>query len=1417
MSQHGSLSQSSQTQSSLFALVPIWDSGEQTLLLSHSRTFRAGRAADCDLVIAHPGVAAWHATLNHDANGVTIHPENGQHVWVNDRLVETDASVALGDTVAIGPATFRVEARRAARRSFAGRPSRAATTGNSVSERLEQQLTELQNQFGAHVAAVPAAAAATENNFSSFAPSFTNPVSDESGLPPQPPGTAQVPGATPFLDFAATTNRRTALDEREGQLNAWHRSLDRRREELDKRSANLTKQQAALATRQTELDHRTAELESWHQAAIEEVESRKVSINAEAEEEMRQRREALKCQEVELRKEQDLVAEQLRRMEESRESIAEQLLTLEEARLEIKAERSELADERTRLETETRAREQADSAQEEVFREQRQKLDEFAQQLEGDRDALRQQEEELRSEQQRLLSRKDDVADAEQRLQLAASQIEDASATVEADAESATAEALILLEQQKQNLAEQQAALQQQLDALSRREDEYQLLRNDIDEQRSQLVEDQVALEFERQEVSTAYAESQQLQQELLDAALDSIDVDEEVEEPDVNLDAEHEALLQREQELNQRTHELASRLADLKAWKRDIESKQLADSQAAVDPPAPVVERPRSVIASKLSSLLMPNGTVPESEPMQDSPGVQDLDAVQAENANLQSERDSLLDRIAELESQLQSAEQESNSLSSLIANSEAAVSGRALTEQNLLADLQALKSELADSHDQAEADSANSGEQVVVNSQVAELEARNQELADAHAEEVQKYRTEIEELNGQLEQVQEQFEDLERRAMQAVASATAAASETAPASAPSEETNSSASDESEPVAGDDNGDSETVARLQQMVEQLSEKLEQRNTTIDNLQAQLNGGIPVDSSVSMTPQEVKVLSQELDHRTVVLDEREAALRERERLLEQAEQELQTQRLALQEARQQLERARVEIQSAREPAASESMLLSRDLIDSVTELAEAGATNSVSLPAQEVVPDQPEEEEDQDALAPQRSSVRSEIAELFGLGKKAKIEEPPVEEKKVSTAAELMEAVDDYSQESAAAVSLSFETAQGLLANPEQSADDGQFDTGTEGTGSDEAEDVVASYMEQLLSRSRAKADGEAPAEVKPDSGPPKKKVDIAKAKEAAKPAQEQTSFIEKYMSGQYSEGEVPEVAEEVEAAELPEDQESKDKSAELRRSKIDKEALRNDLQSFRELSTQSAANALATHARRQQKGGITTRTTILTTLGLVCVFVLSAAIIGVIPFGWLTTLSVVAVIASGAELAFKLKKIQEEVNERTRLAALKPEKEPSRSLGDLEGAAVVAPEADSEAVVSSQADVTTVESVVDEVVSDVTADTSVEIVSDAEPTPEVVVQSAVSEPVELVDRVEPFVPSAVEERVVEASDGESSDAEIKTPEASVLETSIPEQPAADNDGVPDAFDEAFRMLTSTSFPIKKPEGDSGE
>ncbi|GAB3041585.1 hypothetical protein GCM10027285_28940 [Oleiagrimonas citrea] len=73
------------------------------------RTFRIGSAADNDLVIHAPGVAAHHLQLTHDARGMvlTVTPGAGR-VYLNARQVRERALLRPGDSLGIGDTRLRL-------------------------------------------------------------------------------------------------------------------------------------------------------------------------------------------------------------------------------------------------------------------------------------------------------------------------------------------------------------------------------------------------------------------------------------------------------------------------------------------------------------------------------------------------------------------------------------------------------------------------------------------------------------------------------------------------------------------------------------------------------------------------------------------------------------------------------------------------------------------------------------------------------------------------------------------------------------------------------------------------------------------------------------------------------------------------------------------------------------------------------------------------------------------------------------------------------------------------------------------------------------------------------------------------------------------------------------------------------------
>lgn len=276
--------------------------------------------------------------------------------------------------------------------------------------------------------------------------------------------------------------------------------------------------------------------------------------------------------------------------------------------------------------------------------------------------------------------------------------------------------------------------------------------------------------------------------------------------------------------------------------------------------------------------------------------------------------------------------------------------------------------------------------------------------------------------------------------------------------------------------------------------------------------------------------------------------------------------------------------------------------------------------------------------------ASERPSVRSEIAELFGITNNA-FQEKPEEERRVSAAAELMSAVDDYSQEDSAAVSMSFSEAEQVLLRPKSS-----LRPEPEVSLEDEDEshdDFVSQYMEQLLSRNRQSAGGSLPEELTRPQSRDRSAASQTAVQEKPK-RQPQSSFIDQYMSGTFSPADASVDGAVVTQAPGTES----DGVNTVSRPKIDIRLLRQNMDSFREISSRSIENALTTHAKRRQRGNLMKRATILGALSLLSVLVVVASLTGAIPFGLLAWLSITAVAVSGGELLWKVKSIHTEAEQ---------------------------------------------------------------------------------------------------------------------------------------------------------------------
>ena len=378
-------------------------------------------------------------------------------------------------------------------------------------------------------------------------------------------------------------------------------------------------------------------------------------------------------------------------------------------------------------------------------------------------------------------------------------------------------------------------------------------------------------------------------------------------------------------------------------------------------------------------------------------------------------------------------------------------------------------------------------------------------------------------------------------------------------------------------------------------------------------------------------------LSRELDLRAELLDQREEALRERDRKIEQAEGDVDSQRRLLLEARQQLELARAEIQVAMRrqseshatfaPTASEPVAESDSASESLTVL---------SPPREDHLRDHSESTETLSVISSPSTDLRSELAGLFGLRKPAAdtASPPPVRQ------TEFMDLSEPTGENKAVAFRFGSTDTQLTVTTP-LSGSNPEIDSEPE--REENSDDFVRDYMEQLLSRNRKSAGSVLPGELKTAE----KKSDLqaapAKAnsdKPAAKPAPKVKSFIDQYMAGNMGDlfnGEALTITgDDSSTADIP--AEANLRPA-LPRQKMDLQKLKENMDSFRTLSTLSVENALASHAIKQERVGFSGRTLLAGLLLAMTLFLGIANGYGAISSPMLTWVTLTSAIGILSEL----------------------------------------------------------------------------------------------------------------------------------------------------------------------------------
>jgi len=377
---------------------------------------------------------------------------------------------------------------------------------------------------------------------------------------------------------------------------------------------------------------------------------------------------------------------------------------------------------------------------------------------------------------------------------------------------------------------------------------------------------------------------------------------------------------------------------------------------------------------------------------------------------------------------------------------------------------------------------------------------------------------------------------------------------------------------------------------RLQSQLEDAEELVQQRDELIRELRDKLTQKDQAPAT-ALNSESINLMSRELDGRAELLDRRDEDLRERSRQIEQSESDVESQRRQLLQARQQLELARAEIQVAmrqqsdpdRRPVAPES----NDTFAGGASAARNSEQPSSSASNQTGHSEEPDA--DNESAGPS-TDLRSELAGLFGLRKPtAESSSPPPLPQSKSEFVDLSEPGGDQS-----ALVLHFganaaqivETVSGTKPSAEP-----------EPEREENSDDFVRNYMEQLLSRNRKSAGNALPGELKVQDKKPKPAPAPAE-KPAVKSGPKVTSFIEQYMAGNMGNldsGDALSMTGDADEAESTDTVAAADQPAQNRQ-KMDLQKLKENMESFRALSTQSVEKALATHANRIKNHGTTSR-----------------------------------------------------------------------------------------------------------------------------------------------------------------------------------------------------------------------------
>lgn len=437
-------------------------------------------------------------------------------------------------------------------------------------------------------------------------------------------------------------------------------------------------------------------------------------------------------------------------------------------------------------------------------------------------------------------------------------------------------------------------------------------------------------------------------------------------------------------------------------------------------------------------------------------------------------------------------------------------------------------------------------------------------------------------------------------------------------------------------------------VDELQAQLIRATEVISDRDDLIRELRMRLSqqveqaGGSSPSENVDAA--ELQKEARELDRRASLLDAREEEVRERLRMVSNAEEEVENQRRQLLDARQQLELARTEIQVAMKQhsaAASYAASPEADVRKVNEEISrEAGHRPGAAIFGLEAEPVRSVLDDSDETSANAALDLRAELASLFGLnGRNA---EQPVGEP--LSHEEILDTSEPLGIAKPVALHFGDDASKIVSGHVDEPASESSAET----SGDDSSDDFVRDYMEQLLSRSRKAAGNSLPSELsggsKGKSSAPTPASASAKKPEApaTKSPPKVKSYIDQYMAG----GAMPlDNSGAADPGETRAETSGDDAHAApiIPRAKVDVEKLRQNMDSFRSVSTQSVEKALVTHALRTERLSINGRIFLVCVMGFMCVFLGIANFKGIIAYPALIWVTLIGAIGAGLELTRKM------------------------------------------------------------------------------------------------------------------------------------------------------------------------------